>query len=226
VDGPTADHLGDSADCRLRAGRYRGTRCCGNWLVRRIGDRPTAELDYISWQARLYGYLQLLTDAYPPFSFTSANYPVRVVLGPPGELNRFAVLFRFILLIPVMIVSTLVSYGWYLFSFITWLIVLFTGRMPVALFLATSAVLRYSLRFQSYGWMLTSAYPKDLFGDAPAASREDISTPATRPLILTKAARVLVIVFIVLGVLGYAGQIANDRNAHPPRNAATPAQSY
>ena len=88
---------------------------------------------YVSWQARLYGYLQLLTDEYPPFSFTSANYPVQVVLGP---------------------------------------------------------------------------------------------TPATRPLILTKAARVLVIVFIVVGVLGYAGQIANDRNAHPPRYDATPAQSH
>jgi len=182
---------------------------------------------YVSWQARLYGYLQLLTDVYPPFSFTSADYPVRVVLGPAGELKRLAVLFRFILLIPAMIVSTLVSYGWYLFSFITWLIVLFTGRMPVALFLATSAVLRYSLRFQSYASMLTSAYPKDLFGDAPAVSRPDISTPATQPLILTKAARVLVIVFIVLGVLGYALQFANGRNAqHPPRYDTTNGQSY
>jgi len=94
---------------------------------------------YVSWQARLYGYLQLLTDVYPPFSFTTADYPVRVVLGPAGELKRLAVLFRFILLIPAMIVSTLVSYGWYLFSFITWLIVLFLGELLTASAMGASA---------------------------------------------------------------------------------------
>jgi hypothetical protein len=168
--------------------------------------------DYLAWTIRLAGYMWLLTDRYPPFAFTAPGYPVRIALPPPGRLNRAAVLFRLILLIPAYVVNTLISGGWSLLSIIFWLIVLITGRMPPTLFLATAAAQRYSLRYLAYFLMLTSAYPKKLFGDAPSADQLDPAGPATRPLVLTKGARTLLIVFIVVGALAYIGQASAQLN--------------
>jgi hypothetical protein len=163
---------------------------------------------YLAWQARLIGYLQLLTDRYPPFAFSATDYPIQAVIPLPGKLNRAAVLFRLILIIPAAILGGLVVFGWYVVSFIIWLIVLVAGRVPATLFLVTSAVLRFQLRYHSYTSMLTSAYPKHLFGDEPARSELATDKPATRPLVLTKTARTLLIVLIVLGVLAYFGPVA------------------
>src|SRR5260370_36176490 len=81
---------------------------------------------YLRWLTRVYAYLFLLTDVYPPFSLDDADYPVRVAVMP-GRLNRLAVLFRYFLLIPCWIVLAIVSYGALtIFLFVTWLIVLFS----------------------------------------------------------------------------------------------------
>src|SRR5262245_44880649 len=101
---------------------------------------------YLRWLSRVYAYLYLLTDAYPPFSLDDADYPIRVAVQP-GQLNRLAVLFRFFLLIPAWIVQAVVTYGAAtIFLFVTWLIVLVTGQMPDSIHQALSAVLRYQLR--------------------------------------------------------------------------------
>jgi len=46
---------------------------------------------YLRWLTRVYAYVFLLTDQYPPFSLDDADYPVRVAVMP-GQLNRLAVL--------------------------------------------------------------------------------------------------------------------------------------
>jgi len=122
---------------------------------------------YLRWLTRYYAYYLLLTDHYPPFSLEDVSYPVRLA-ARPGRLNRLAVLFRFILGIPALIVTSLVGFGLALLSlFIIWLIVLFTGTMPIAAHRALAAATRYFARFYGYMLMLTSEYPKGLFGDAP-----------------------------------------------------------
>src|SRR5712691_1790593 len=124
---------------------------------------------YLRWLTRVYAYLYLLTDVYPPFSLDDADYPVRVAVMP-GRLNRLAVLFRFFLLIPCWIVQTIVSYGALsIFLFVTWLIVLISGQMPDAIYQALAAVTRYQLRTLGFALMLTSAYPAGLFGDPEGA---------------------------------------------------------
>jgi hypothetical protein len=124
---------------------------------------------YLRWLTRYYAYILLLTDQYPPFSFQDASYPVRLA-ARPGQLNRLAVLFRLILGIPAYIVILLVGFGLELFSlFIIWLIVLFTGTMPVSAHQALAAVVRYAARFYGYMVLLTSEYPRGLFGDGPGA---------------------------------------------------------
>ena len=137
-----------------------------------IGRLPEFAADFLPgvlrWQARVAAYLLLLTDQYPPFSFDDTDYPVRVAVRP-GPLNRLAVLFRIILVIPAAVVVGVLTYGLEtIVLFVVWLIVLITGRMPETLHEAITAVLRYTLRYIGYFFMLTSEYPRGLFGDQPA----------------------------------------------------------
>jgi hypothetical protein len=123
------------------------------------------------------------------------------------HLNRPAVLFRLLLVIPAALVEVVATAGWWAVSALSWLVVLFLGRMPLPLFEATAAVLRYRMRLGAYVLLLSPAYPKRLFGDqsAPDAVVGTIAGPsATRPLFLGTGAKVLVGAFLVLGLVGGA----------------------
>jgi Domain of unknown function (DUF4389) len=124
---------------------------------------------FLRYSTRFQAFCYLLTDRYPPFRLSAEDYPVRVEVTP-GRLNRLAVLFRIFLAIPASIVVTLVTAGWWVVGLLIWLVVLAMGQTPEALFDATTAVLRYSTRFNAYMLLLTAAYPKGLFGDQPAPS--------------------------------------------------------
>jgi Domain of unknown function (DUF4389) len=177
------------------------------WFGALIAGRlPNFAADYLTgflgYSTRVAASAMLLVDAYPPFAFSApADYPVRIEVRP-GTLNRLAVFFRLILMIPAAIVANLLTTGWYAVSWIVWLIVLVLGRMPRPLFEATSAVTRYTMRLSAYGSMLSSAYPKRLFGDESDAAAGQPPVSATRPLLLSSGGRVLVVLFLVLGLLG------------------------
>ncbi|QKW20318.1 DUF4389 domain-containing protein [Kitasatospora sp. NA04385] len=167
---------------------------------------------FLAYDTRVYASSLLLTDRYPPFRFEAQDHPVRIELRAGGPLNRLAVFFRLLLAIPAAIVQGLLQTGWWTLSFISWLVVLVLGRMPQALFGATAAVLRYRMRFQAYLMMLTAAYPKAVFGD-PVDSEPVRS--ATRPLVLTGAAKALLVVYLVLGVIGSAASsVTSDWNGY------------
>ena len=61
---------------------------------------------WLRWFVRVYAYMWLLTDRYPPFAMGDDDYPVRVSAAP-GRLNRLAVLFRIILAIPAWLLAGL-----------------------------------------------------------------------------------------------------------------------
>jgi hypothetical protein len=122
---------------------------------------------YQQWEVRLSAYLLLLTDAYPPFGWRDSEYPVTVAVRP-GRLNRFAVLFRVIIVVPAWLVWDILAYGLgMIMMFAVWLIVLIMGRMPQPLHEALAAILRYLARLKGYWYMLTDVYPAGLFGDQP-----------------------------------------------------------
>jgi hypothetical protein len=163
----------------------------GWWAALFIGRLPNFAVSYLSglarWNVRFYGYLFLLTDAYPPFNFDDdPAYPVVLAIPAAGRLNRFAVFFRFILFIWAYIVVNLVTGGaGTIVAFIAWLITLITGKMPAPLHLAFTAVLRYWTRYYCYMSLLTPTYPWKLFGDAPDApdaSALAMAATATAPV--------------------------------------------
>ena len=132
------------------------------------GRLPAGLADFLTgwlrWSARVYAYVGLLTDQYPPFALADADYPVRLSAAP-GGLNRVAVLFRLILAIPASLLLALIGYGAAVIGIVIWLIVLVTGSMPAPLHQAVAAVIRYSARFYGYFFLMSGTYPGGLFGD-------------------------------------------------------------
>jgi hypothetical protein len=132
------------------------------------GRLPGALADFLvgwlRWLTRVYAYAALLTGRYPPFGLADADYPVRISVAP-GRLNRLAVLFRLILVIPAWILASLVSYGVGVVLIVIWLIVLVTGAMPGALYQAVAAAIRYGARYYGYFFLMSGTYPGGLFGD-------------------------------------------------------------
>jgi hypothetical protein len=209
----------------------------------------------IGYSARVQGYSSmLLTDRYPGFSLDDdADYPISVVVPQGARLNRLAVLLRLVLLVPASIVTLLALGGYGAAAVFVWLIVFVSGRLPDSLFEAESAVLRYATRTFAFAAMLTSDYPRGLFGDkdrpaglatgvpsvgsvpptppsvflAPAQgldpSDADLARWSTAPppiattptpmsmapritrLVLSKAAKRIIVLFLVLGAVTQAG---------------------
>ncbi|MBE9373028.1 DUF4389 domain-containing protein [Saccharopolyspora sp. HNM0983] len=183
-----------------------------------LGRLPKWAADFLSllvaYQIRVTASSMLLVDTYPPFVVDDENYPVRVDIRP-SSMSRWTVLFRVVLIIPAALLSMFVSYGWATLGFFVWLTVLITGRTPRPVFDANAAVLRFNLRVNAYSNLLTGAYPRRLFGDAPVVSDPGPRAERTWPLVLGKGGRAMVIIYIVLGVLAYAGN-ATVQATYPP----------
>lgn len=157
---------------------------------------------YLVYQARVGASAALLVDRYPPFAFTAPGHPVQIELRAT-PLNRLAVLFRLVLMLPAAIVAGLLLAGWSALSWVFWLIALVLGRLPQPVYGAVAAVARYRVRFGAYAMMLTPAYPKRLFGDDASVSElpgSETHVSGTRPLLLSTGAKLLVIVFLLLGL--------------------------
>jgi hypothetical protein len=171
----------------------------GGWFVALVKGHPSwpaAEylVGYHQWKIRLYAYL-LLSEKYPPVGWRNDSYPVRVTVRP-GPLNRMAVLFRLILVIPAALTEVVLACGLLAIVMpITWLIVLTLGEMPRPLHEAIAVVTRYLARVSGYMYLLTSEYPAGLFGDQSAGiMAADRSAPGGQQwqLVLSGPARALV----------------------------------
>ena len=120
----------------------------------------------IRWEIRVSAYMFLLTDAYPPFSLEDVDYPVRTILPARGPLNRVSVFFRIILVIPAGVFAQIVEYGLTApLSFVMWIVVIVTGRMPPSLYDTYSSLLRYLARLHAWFSMVTSEYAWGMLGD-------------------------------------------------------------
>lgn len=194
---------------------------------------------FLRYGTRVHAYLFLLTDRYPPFDLLERDYPISVEFTPT-RLNRAAVLFRVVLVIPSQIVASLVYAGATVAAVVIWVLALVRGRMPRAPFEALGATLRFQVRTLAFLALLTPEQPRGLFGDksepterpslppAPSSTPSELAPPSAaawpapiapppsalaRPsgaagspphatrLVLTQAAKRLIVLFLVLGTI-------------------------
>ncbi len=174
-------------------------------------DGPLREFiaGVLRWNIRVEGYFYFLTDEYSPFSLNEEeNYPVRLAIPPPVELNRAAVLFRIFIAIPAGIVANVLGAGLSIVAVGSWFMLLVTGELPGPLFEATRAVIRYQERFYGYLAMLTPEYSWGPMGDDTSQLASDDPNQAWS-IRLSDGGRTAMIVVIVLGVI--ADIVSNAR---------------
>lgn len=121
---------------------------------------------YVRYYNRAVAYAGFLREEYPPFAFDAVppdpgDYPpVRTSFAPElADRNRLTVAFRFILVIPQLIVLSLLALAAFLAWTVAFFAVLFTGRWPDGLWGFVVGVMRWSTRVQAYWLLLTDDYP-------------------------------------------------------------------
>lgn len=138
-----------------------------NWLF-------TAQAGALAYQARAMAYLYLLTDKFPSFGQEPQTAVQAGFEGhDQGTYSRWqGVIWRLMLCTPHFFVL------WLLYAivlpFVTvaaWFAILFTGNYPRGLSEFTEGVLRWTLRVQSYVFLLNDRFPPyALSATAPPAS--------------------------------------------------------
>jgi hypothetical protein len=129
------------------------------------GRYPTGIFNFVlgasRWCYRVVGYVMLLTDDYPPFSFDDdPNYPVRLAIAQPERIANWRPLVHWLLVIPYSILAQLLGAIWlYLISWISWFAILFTGKYPQVLFDFTVVAQRWNVRAGAYTIFMTERYP-------------------------------------------------------------------
>lgn len=117
---------------------------------------------YLRFGARVNAYLYLLTDKYPPFSGSEehGDFPLMVSVGPPLEkYSRVKVLFRIILMIPLMILVLLFSLWAEIMAIAAWFVEVFTAKLPQGIHNQQVFAQRYITRGNAYMFLLTESYP-------------------------------------------------------------------
>jgi hypothetical protein len=156
-----------------------------------------------SWRVSYYGYTALATDRYPPFTLADVpDYPARLEIDYPQQLNRWLPLVKWLLAVPqYLLVGALFGSGYVVASsmqngravaystpsligacvLIAAIALLFTTRYPPGLFDLVVGINRWSYRLVVYLALMTDLYPPlrlDQGGDdlegpaAPAATSE------------------------------------------------------
>jgi hypothetical protein len=79
--------------------------------------------------------------------------------------SRLTTFFRWLLVIPHLVVAALYGFVAYIAGVIAWFAILFTGRYPAGLYGFNAGFVRYASRVSSYSYLLADAYPP--FGTGP-----------------------------------------------------------
>lgn len=117
-------------------------------------------VNIVRWQTNVGSYILMLRDEYPPFSWDAGQYPVTFEVDYPENPARFAPLYKWILVIPNLIV-------WYIFALIAvvlwlvaWIAIIFSGKFPRGMFDFIVGVMRWQNRIYGYAvYQFTDVYP-------------------------------------------------------------------
>ena len=118
-------------------------------------------LGYFRWTTRVSGYVWLLTGVYPPFSLDDMpTYPIYPAVAEQLEgRNRLTTAFRFLLVIPHLIVLLFIVIAAQFVWIVAWFAGLIKGQVPDSFHNFLAGVLRWAQRVQAYGFYLVDPYP-------------------------------------------------------------------
>ena len=136
-----------------------------------------------------------------------AAYPMEYdVAYPEGKRNRLTTLFRFVLVLPMLLITGLITSGAVALSVATGLMILFRGKYPRAWFDWQVEISRLNARLGAYTGYLRDEYPATDDGQAVTLNYEypDVASDLRRWMPLVKW--LLAIPHIVVLVILFAAQ--------------------
>jgi hypothetical protein len=121
----------------------------------------TFSVRYLRYLTRVTAYLCLGVDRYPPFNGREDDaYPVRVIVAPPlAHYSRLKVFFRMIYAILALVIRYALGIVITFVSFLSWIVIVITGRQPAALQNALNFSLSYTTRADALIFLITETYP-------------------------------------------------------------------
>jgi Domain of unknown function (DUF4389) len=97
----------------------------------------------------------------------SPDYPARLEIAYPAELNRWLPLIKWLLVIPHLFVLVFVGIGAFFVGIWAFFAVLFTGRYPRGAFDYLVGTLRWAYRVMAYMHLMVDPYPPFSMADDP-----------------------------------------------------------
>ena len=171
------------------------------------GRYPKAFFEFTSgvlrWQANLMAYVALLRDEYPPFSWEPGEYPLTLDIPYAERQSRFRLFIRAIAIMPNYLVFQFVNYGWLFTTFLSWWMILFTGKYPRGLFKFSVGVLRWQQRQLAYVYLLRDEYPPYSVNANARPGNEVVSLVVGVPLFF---------LFVALQFLPFIGLLGTERD--------------
>jgi hypothetical protein len=135
-----------------------------NWLWTLVAARPPDALArflgaYVRYAAHVTAFLYLVGNLFPGFVGKAGSYPVDVRIEPSPRQNRWIAAFRFVLVLPAMLLAFAVGNLLFLVAVFGWFVGLFLGRMPHGLQTAGAYAIGYNAQVHCYLFALTDRYP-------------------------------------------------------------------
>jgi len=122
------------------------------------------------------------------------QFPLRFDVEYPENLNRWLIFVKWLIAIPHYVVLQILWLIAFLFWFIGWFAILFTGRFPRGMFDFIVGVMRWNYRVSGYTSLLRDEFPPySLAAEAGPGSR--------RSVILSAIAGLIVVLLFVGGII-------------------------
>ncbi len=99
---------------------------------------------------------------------TGSPYPARFIDNGSDKIANWRPLVQWLMAIPHMIIAGVLGYIVGIVAFVSWFIILFTGKLPAGIAGFQSMVLRYSTRAGGFMIGLTEEYPPFEFDSVSA----------------------------------------------------------
>jgi hypothetical protein len=131
-------------------------------------------------------------------------YPVRLEGRLDPELSRWQWLFKWLLVLPHLIVLVFLWVAFVVLTVVAWFAILFTGRYPRSIFDFNVGVMRWSWRvgYYSYSALGTDQYPPFTLVDTDYPASFDVEYPEqlSRGLVLVKTWLLAIPHYLIVGL--------------------------
>lgn len=114
---------------------------------------------YVRYSTHLGAYLTIVGRKFPGFLGRQGSYGIDLEIDAPVRQSRWKTLFRLILAVPALMLSSALNGALFLVAFLGWWYALVKGRMPEGLRNLGASCLRYTAQLDAYLFLLTPRYP-------------------------------------------------------------------